>query len=315
MAKQSKVKWALGGEEPEDLQDFLSNEEIEQKHDGDKPKGKYKFAVRRIVCREIQNGDNAGEIRLSLMLVINEPKKSENASWNGYLVWDGLNVTDQGRPYIKRFMQALGLTWDDFINKSKQDDQDPPHITQIGSVKFEAGKDPIVEAVVRIGMNNKTDEQEVKVSKYVPKGDGEAAADDDSGADESAETFDADAGDEGEGDDPWTRADLEDEDFDTVMGVATDDLEVDKSDIPKKIRKGEDVSALLDWLVENEHLEGSAEDGGDDREEQIEAIREELKGKTLKDLRKRAVRNEIDTEGMKKNDLINAIVEAEVPPF
>lgn len=315
MAKTTKVKWALGGDEPDDLQDFLSNEEIEQKHDGDKPKGKFKFAVRRIMAREIQNGDNAGETRLSLMLVINEPKKSDNADWNGYLVWDGLNVTDQGKPYIKRFMQALGLTWDDFINKSKQDDQDPPHITQIGGVKFEAGKDPIVEAVVRIGMNTRTDEQEVKVSKYVPKNDGAAdEAADEGDEDEATASFDGDGdeADEATDDEAWTRADLEDEDWDTVSEVAKDDFGYK----PKALKKfDEDVSALLDDMEEKGHF--PSEDGEGSLDDWKEALREELDGKGINILRKRLLRSDEDAEtgGMKKKDLIEAIIEAEEPPF
>lgn len=189
MAKTKKVKWALGGSEPEDLQDFLSNEDILKKNSTGKGKnreinwpgrGPFRCKVRFLKVKPNRNGDD----RLSVMLVIDEPKGSDAASWNNYAMFDGFNITEQGAPFLKRFLKGLGLSWSDFIERSVQDDQDPPHIVQIGKVKFEGSKDVHVLATVKVKPADEyNDDEHMEPQRYQPLDDD---ADEDSSEDEEA---------------------------------------------------------------------------------------------------------------------------------
>lgn len=194
MAQEKKVKWALGGSEPDDLAEFKDNEQI-VKESGLPPKGTYTFAVKRLAVKPNKNDDD----RISVMLVMKEPKKSDKAKWNGYLVWDGFNVTEQGAPFIKRFLKGLGLTWKDFIERSKQDNQDPPHITRIGKVQFEKGEDPTVRALVKVMPEDDfNDAEHLEIARYLPAEDGETTADTDGGNEDVATVLDEPAEEEGE---------------------------------------------------------------------------------------------------------------------
>ena len=332
MAKTSKVKWSVGADEPEDLQEFLSNDDIEEKH-GRPPRGNYTLQVKRITVREIKSGDNAGGDRLNLMLTINEPAKSDKNVFNSYLVWDGMNVTEQGKPFIKRFLKALGLSWDDFYSKSKQNDEDPPVITQIGGVKFNGTKPVNVRATLKVRNNRNTDEPEVVVGRYLPAEDDddddvedeveeEATSLDedepDEDEDESEDEDDEDS-DEDEDEDAWTREDLEDEDLDDIKQVAKEDFGLKAKDL-----KGKDKEALLDLLfpTDGEDEDEDEEDEDDDDEpdeDEVEELTAELNGLKIAQLRKRALRNDkkVDLDGMKKKDLVHLILEQElnVPPF
>jgi hypothetical protein len=345
MAKTKPVKWAIGADEPDDLQDFLSNDDILQKHTNKKTKeidwpgkGPYRFKVKRLTVKENRNGDD----RISAMLVLDEPKGSDAASWNGYLVWDGFNVVEgPSLSFLKRFLKGLGLSWDDFIKRSKQDDQDPPHIVQIGGVKFEGAKDPTVVATVKVAPADEyNDDEHWEIARYVPPEDAsDEDADDDADADDDGDdvmSMDDDADDDSadgedadddgdddsdEDDDPWTREDLEDEDFDTVAEVAKDDFGFKAKDL-KPFKKDEDVEGLLDAMFPDDgddDDDDGDEDGDDSNEEAVAELREELDGLKIAALRKRALRNDedADLDGLKKPGLIDLIVQQELnePPF
>lgn len=132
------------------------------------------------------------------------------------------------------------------MKRSKQDDQDPPQIVQIGKVKFgaAASKDPVVQATVVIKpADDYNDDEHMEIRRYLELDDGDDDADD---ADDS--------GDDGESFDPA---------------------------------------------------------------EQEEALREELSGLGKAALAKRAKGHDkkADVGSMKKKDLIELIVTAEVVPF
>lgn len=196
MVKETKVKWALGGDEPEDLAEFLSNEDIVKKNTEGKGKsatvnwpgkGPFRVKVRFLKVKPNKNGDD----RISTMVVIDQPKGEDGAEWNGYAMFDGFNVTEQGAPYIKRFLKGLGLQWSDFMDKTKKDDSDPPQITQIAGVKFgpSASKDVYANVMVKVKpADDYNDDEHMEVSRWIPSGDEDESSSDDSG-DEAVADF------------------------------------------------------------------------------------------------------------------------------
>jgi hypothetical protein len=128
--KNAKVKWAIGGVEPDDLPDFQSNDDIVKKNKGAlPPKGRTRVLVKKVTSKENKNGDQM----LTVTCEIAEKGSKAEQAFNGYAMWERLNVTEQGAPYLKRFLTAIGCTWNDFINKTVADEtQDPMVITKIG---------------------------------------------------------------------------------------------------------------------------------------------------------------------------------------
>lgn len=245
MAQEKKVKWALGNDEPEDLQEFLDNDDIVKKNKGSlPPKGTYTFAVKRLAVKPNKNDDD----RISVMLIMKEPKKGNGAPWNGYLVWDGFNVTEQGAPFIKRFLKSLGLTWKQFMGSTKKDNQDPPHITQIGGVKFEKGEDPTVRALVKIAPEDDyNDAEHLEIARYLPLHDDDGKDEDTAEDAEVVTSLDDGAEAEPEGQ-TLTLNDLNAMDLAELQEVA------DQAGIKAKKTKGLKKKALRELIIEKTNL-------------------------------------------------------------
>lgn len=244
MPKATKVKWSVTGDEPEDLAEFKDNDQIVKENGKKLPtKGVYRLRVRRMYIKPNRNGDD----RVSVMLLMNEPKKSKANSYNGYLVNDGFNITEQGKPFLKRFLKGLGLTWDDFYNKSKQiQDGDRSELVQIAGIKFgsEETKEVNVRALLRERQpDDFNPEPYMDVARYLPS-DYE---------DEPESEDEDDAADMGE-DEP--EVEPEDE------GVTLEDLQGMK---PKALK-----ALLLENGVKQKKIDKAAADG---KEGLVEAAR------------------------------------------
>lgn len=197
MAKSKPIKWAVGADEPEDLQEFLSNDEIVDKHRDKKTediswigKGPHRFVVRRLSSKPNKNGD----ARVNAMCVLANDDKASDKSWNGYVIFDGFNITEQGKPYLKRFLKSIGLTWSDFHSKAKGEEDDSSgrtNITQIAGVKFDGGKDVALRATVTMKpADDYNDDEHLEISRFLPAPgmDEESSSGDDS-SDEAATSF------------------------------------------------------------------------------------------------------------------------------
>lgn len=159
-----KVKWGIGAEEPEDLQQF-------DVYDGElPPKGVYNCRVKFLRLTTNKNDDDM----IKGLLVIDETGNKKQ--YNGYGIWFNQNVTEQGAPYLLRFLKALGLTWKDFINRTVVDDADPPNITKIGDLKFD--KEPAVRVLAKRGSYQGNDKLDV-TSFLAPRDESDEDEDDD----------------------------------------------------------------------------------------------------------------------------------------
>jgi hypothetical protein len=112
MGKTKTVKWSAS--EPEDLQDFQSNDDILRKNKGKQPPR----GVTRLRLKKVTDTKNKNKERmLKIIVEIDEPKGAPGYKWNGWALFENQNVTDQGAPYLKRFLTAIGVTWADFTQR------------------------------------------------------------------------------------------------------------------------------------------------------------------------------------------------------
>jgi hypothetical protein len=224
-----KVKsWGLSDDsEPDDLETY-------EPYDGEDPKkGVYIFRLTNFRIKANKNDDPM----LNGMLVIQDGRPGKK-QYNGFPIWFNQNITDQGKPYVKQILKALGLSWSDLVNKTviegdmpKSNDDDPAPIVKIGNVKF-SGNDVIVRASLGYRKDN-TEELEVKSFLEPKDGDDEGGVADEDAADEPDAGDEPEEGNEPEpdadadepaadeaGEDEWTREALEE------LSIVSDDPEV-----------------------------------------------------------------------------------------
>lgn len=102
--------------------------------------------------------------------------EGNRAKYNGAVVWVNQNVTEQGAPYLKKFLEAIGAKWGD-LGSVVTDESDPPIITKIGKLKLN-GENPIV-FVTKMGTYQ--GERRAELARFLPAGT--EIADDGSGDD------------------------------------------------------------------------------------------------------------------------------------
>lgn len=184
-----KAKWAVSSDEPEDLEPF-------EVYDGPKPPaGVYNVTLTRLGVKANKNDEQM----LNGLLIVKEPKASAKSQYNGYGIWFNQNVTEQGSPYVKQFLTALGLTWTEFKTKTvlegdmPETKSDPStRVMKIGRVKFNDGEEPALRVATKEDSYNGA--PKLSVTQFMEergRTDGEEDADDDAD--------DADDGDEDTG--------------------------------------------------------------------------------------------------------------------
>lgn len=186
-----KVKWGIGTEEPEDLQGF-------DVYDGpEPPKGVYKVRLKFLKLKTNKNGDDM----LNGLLEINEERKDKK-KYNGYGIWFNQNVTEQGAPYVKQFLTALGVSWKDFISSTiTDDDTDPPTIKRLGKLKLVTadGESTQPECRVLTKRGSYQGDERLEVSRFLPPKDEDEDEEDADDADSSDDSDD----DEEDGEEPF----------------------------------------------------------------------------------------------------------------
>lgn len=180
-----KARWAISQEEPEDLESY-------DVYDGEKPPaGVYAVKLTRLSVKANKNGDPM----LNGLLIVSEPKGAAKAKYNGYTIWFNQNVTEQGGPYVKQFLAALGLTWAEFRNKCvlegdmpQAKDEPATRVMKIGSVKFNDGNEPALRVATKEGNYNGP---KLDVSQFL-KPRGVTDAEEDAAEEDDADNADAD---------------------------------------------------------------------------------------------------------------------------
>lgn len=316
MAARSKVvkaKWGVSSGEPEDLPDFLSNDEIVQKMNDQPPRGVFRLQLKgRPTVAKNKNGDDM----IKMILEVNDPAKDKKG-YNGFALWENQNVTDQSKPFLLKWLKSLGVTWRDFnINTKKTNnpgDLIPDEILSIGNVTFGGQKKVYLLAALGRKPAHGDYEEGTEVKRWVPKEDAQAdEPDDEEEEDESAEDTESE----------------EDELREELDGLSPAVLRkrVKENDEDAKTT-GLKKPDLIDLIVEQELGEEDEEEDEDESDDAEEELREELSDLSLAQLKKRAKDNGRKIAEVRKageDDLIEMIVEDELdeseeddnePPF
>jgi hypothetical protein len=338
-SKVLKAKWGIGAAEPDDLPDFLSNDEIIAKNDDQPPRGVFRMMVKgRPTVVKNSNGDDM----IKMTLEVNETSKDKK-SYNGFAVWENQNITDKGKPFLLKWLKSLGVTWKDFMTATKMQAAttiDPAEIISIGNVTFGGNKKVFLEAALGRKPARDGYDEGTEVKRWVEKGEvrksgedvDEDDADDDIDEDVDVEDEDEDEADDADEAEEELREELDELSLTDLKKRARENSK--EADEPLSVAdlKGKSKDDVIEIIVEQELAEeGDEEDEGeededDSDEEAEEELREELGELTLAQLKKRAKENGRKIAEVRKSgqdDLIEMIVEDELggeeddgePPF
>lgn len=342
MVARSKVvtaKWGVPSKEPEDLPDFLSNEEIAEKMGGE-PKGVFRVVIKKLTVVKNKNDDDM----IKVVAEVNETDK-EKKGYNGWAFWTQENVTEASASFLKQFLRSFGASWADFQQRTKMvpaTKTDPSQIIAIGKVNFAGTKKVFARVTVGMGRAQNGYEARTEIRRWLPldKDMDEEEVLDDEGLEEDEELEDEDLEDvtDEEGDEDEELEDDEDGEAEAELREELEELGV--VDLRKRAKTNDaDVktvglkkAALIDLIVgqemEDEDLgeDEDEEDLGEDEEDAEAELREELDGLTIGQLKLRAKANGEKVAVLKpikvKSKVIDIIVEQELsegdeeePPF
>lgn len=170
------------------------------------PKGSYPAVLKMVKVKKIKNkSDN----RLQIMVLLDTDDE-----YNGCPVFGGVNLTDQGIPYVNQFLQSLTDGSDAAFTKIKKAfyagfvvDEKKENVLKIGTLKINS---PEGELPIRISLTHSTWEGKTnpQISSFLMAGDGDVGnrdAEDDEPVeeddDEDVEEADDDDDDDGVFDD------------------------------------------------------------------------------------------------------------------
>lgn len=266
-----KATW--GDIEGNPFEDDLEDYDV---YEGDlPPKGVYRCTLKFLRLKENSNGDPM----LNGLLVINEPKGSKKAQYNGYDFWFNQNVTKQGAPYLNNFLSALvpedkvaALRKAFWGQKVMLDKNEPPNVVSIGTLKL-LDKTPLL--MVNTKKKQYNGEDSLDVSKFMRVKDDDAADDADEAGDE--EEWSEEEGEEPEGDDAPAELSEEDEEIaereEELAEMSLAALKkIARTDLGMKLAevKNLDEEALIDAIIEREFPEDEEEEEEPDEEEEEE---------------------------------------------
>jgi hypothetical protein len=136
------------------------------------PAGIYNCTVKRFTTKPNVNGDE----RLNILLEISEEEGEDKAEYNGYGMFNGINVTEQGLPWLNNMLDGLGIDrekahGDGGVITSNRDGNKQANVLKLGGV------DPIGIAVkVLTRMEPYKGKDQLDVVEYLIEGDEKPAA-------------------------------------------------------------------------------------------------------------------------------------------
>lgn len=155
-------------------------------------KGSYPAKLRIVQVKQIKGKtDN----RLSIMAVLNTKGDPERAQYDGCPCWGGVNLTEQGIPYINQFLQSISTDETDYQKVKKSfyagfvTDEKKSNVTKIGAKKIMSPEGEL-DIMISVGHNTYNGVTSAKIASFLPPGSISGSSDDDE--DEIAEEDDSD---------------------------------------------------------------------------------------------------------------------------
>lgn len=328
MAKVVKAKWGIGSDKPEDIPDFLSNDEILEKNGDRYPRGRFRVWVKEITVVKNSSDNDMMVIRCE----VNETDKVKK-SYNGWFLITNQNITDQGKPYLLKFLKSIGVSWTDFMNNTRQTPEtsvEAAKILSIGSVKF-TGNAKVYASVLLVKDVYK-DQERSQIGRWIAKESG-AADEEDIEEEDVEEEEDGDVDEEDVDVEDAEDEEMSDEEAELreeLEGLTLPKLKARAKENGAKVAdyKGLDEEGVIDLIVgqeiEEEELDDEEEPDEEDDSEAEEELRAELADLTIAQLKARCRKNKrklAEYKTAKTPDLIEMIVEDELgaddnePPF
>lgn len=174
-----KVKWGTSSKAVDDAEERESDF---KPYEGDvPPAGVYRLAARFLRVEDF----NSGSKGLNMLWIVDEPKSSAKAVYNGAPLWERLVDTDTQSWKIKQFMRAIGGTGRHWANTvTVTDERDNEAVQKFGNILTEGLR---AKALLKRGSYNGAPRAEV--SRWMPKSD---ESEDDSGDGDSDGSSDDD---------------------------------------------------------------------------------------------------------------------------
>lgn len=158
-----KAKWSATDVTADDI-DNVEEDEF-QPYDGPTPPaGVYRFILRYSRKRVSSKGNDM----IENLLILDGSFKPEHKEYDGCPVWDYITIKKSTAARVRSFIDALGVSSSDFLNRTVVDEED--RILKIGSVK-------IADANLKLMVNCELEDSELgqrlrpRFRGYIPKRD------------------------------------------------------------------------------------------------------------------------------------------------
>lgn len=174
------------------------------------PKGSYPAILKLVQVKKISGKDDN---RLSIMATVNTKGDPEREQYDGCPAWGGVNLTDQGLPYINQFLRSISSDEADYAKVKKAfyagfvTDEKKVNVTKIGAKKINSPEGEM-EIMISLAHNTYNGKTSAKIGSFLAPGAGFDS--DDDGDDDVVEEDDSD--DDTEEDDTDDDGDDETED-------------------------------------------------------------------------------------------------------
>lgn len=167
------------------------------------PKGSYPATLKSVKVKQIKNkSDN----RLQILCVLNTKGDPEREQYDGCPVWGGVNLTEQGIPYINQFLQSISTDESDYQKVKRAfyagfvTDEKKENVLKIGTKKVNSPEGEM-QIMISLGHNVYEGKTSAKVASFLPPQSGEESADEDEDvAEEDDEDEELDVEDDDDGD-------------------------------------------------------------------------------------------------------------------
>jgi hypothetical protein len=144
-------------------------------------KGSYPAKLRLVQVKQIKGkNDN----RLSIMAVLNTKGDPERNQYDGCPCWGGVNLTEQGIPYINQFLQSISTDESDYQKVKKAfyagfvTDEKKVNVTKIGTKKINSPEGEL-DIMITVGHNTYNGVTSAKIASFLPPGSVSGDDDDD----------------------------------------------------------------------------------------------------------------------------------------